>query len=64
MGQNKLCSFKHDNNPNHADLGLTMSKNNFDFKYVIGRGGFGKVSIQSKLNSDINIGMESRIPQD
>ena len=23
----------------------TMSKNNFNFQYVIGRGGFGKVSV-------------------
>ena len=57
MGQ---CSFKHDNKLDHADTTCkwlapycclirfpwlaSMSKNNFNFQYVIGRGGFGKVS--------------------
>ena len=60
MGQ---CSFKQDNNLNHAEnnsksiicmwlrlliivcfvVVVNLSKNNFEFKYVIGRGGFGKV---------------------
>lgn len=40
MGQ---CSFKHDNKPDRGDGITSMSKNNFNFQYVIGRGGFGKV---------------------
>ena len=31
-----------------------MSKNNFDFKYVIGRGGFGKVSVHSSKSNLFN----------
>ena len=58
MGQ---CSFKHDNDLTHGGqniskslrnlnsalsaLATNLSKNNFDFKFVIGRGGFGKVCV-------------------
>ena len=46
----------------------TMSKNNFNFQYVIGRGGFGKVSITSLPNKIITqltwIGVESRVQED
>ena len=44
-----------------------MSKNNFDFKYVIGRGGFGKVSLllyTQFASIFLNLGMESRVSQD
>ena len=43
-----------------------MSKYNFTFQYVIGRGGFGKVSIVLfSFNFTIAVtGMARRVPQD
>lgn len=47
-----------------------MSKNNFNFQYVIGRGGFGKVSSQSApcvilfISCAFVTGVESRVQED
>jgi len=37
------CSFKHDEGAPNSLEKTTISKHNFNFLYVIGRGGFGKV---------------------
>ena len=47
----------------------TMSKNNFNFQFVIGRGGFGKVSdsVALSFNQVIIVrfkGVESRVQKD
>ena len=47
----------------------TMSKNNFNFQFVIGRGGFGKVSYRATTSFSTLIivrfkGVESRVSKD
>ena len=40
-----LNNNKSNLNPVLSALATNLSKNNFDFKFVIGRGGFGKVCV-------------------
>ena len=51
-----------------SEAHISLSKNNFDFQQVIGRGGFGRVSKHLKISADLTltfiIGVASRIPQD
>ena len=45
------CSFKSDTLEQIDQTCTTMSKNNYVFHYVIGRGGFGKVwRVEKKKN--------------